>query len=184
MSNGAAAQGLSSALAPPASGASGSSGGPGGVGRNAGGGGVISGPGGSTAGGGSSSAGGGLSQQHSVAVSLSKTWLEILIKLMRRAGTSTGTSNVVTGNADAAPVPVGSMAGAVTAALKDGMTRDALLVLFERTAAGLAAAAASAAAGSTAGSAPGTSAGAGVGAGNMSRTLVVGSGCELQIRVT
>lgn len=137
MSNAAAVQGLSSALAPPTSG----TGGAGPQGRNVGG----------NAGGsaGSSSSSGGLTQ-HSVSVSLGKAWLEILVRLMRRA--DGGNPDLDSTNTEGS-VPFGGAAAAtgavVIAALEDSSTRDSLLVLFERTAAGLAAAATAAAVAAT-----------------------------------
>lgn len=126
MSNAAAAQGLSSALAPP------STSGTGGTGPQA-----------RTAG--CRSVGSaGACPQHPVCVSLGKAWLEIFIKLMRRAG---GGADHDCGSAEGSSAAVGrtsdaTVAGAVVvAALEDASIRDSLLVLFERTAAGIAAAA-------------------------------------------
>lgn len=110
MSNAAAAQGLSAALAPPpplpsrGSGSGGSGGGGGRIGQPS--------P-------------GGRAGPHGMSVSLAKAWLEILVKLLRRSGT---------GSSDA---------------LQDADTREALMVLFERTAAGVGAAAVTAAIAST-----------------------------------
>lgn len=144
MANGAATQGLSTALAPPAST---SSGGGSSNTRNSGSGadrGAVAGRGGGRGAGGGrggSSSSRENASQHTISVSLGKAWLEILVKLMRRA--STAREGVAVGG-------FGGLASGndvITAALADVGTRDALLALFERTAAGVAAAAAAAAAG-------------------------------------
>lgn len=143
MANGAATQGLSTALAPPASTSSGSNSsstrnsgsgaGRGGVAGRGGGGGRGAGGGGGRGGASSSREN---AFQHTISVSLGKAWLEILVKLMRRA--STAREGVTMGGFGG----LASEADVVTAALADVCTRDALLALFERTAAGVAAAAA------------------------------------------
>lgn len=146
MANGAATQGLSTALAPPASTSSGSgSNSTRNSGSDAGRGGVAGRGGGDGRGGGGGRGGTSSSRenasQHTISVSLGKAWLEILVKLMRRA--STAREGVVMGGFGG----LASGADVVTAALADVCTRDALLALFERTAAGVAAAAAAAVAG-------------------------------------
>lgn len=138
MANPAAAHGLSAALAPPASTSSGT---PAST-RN-----VAGGAGGASAGPGPTKDN---ASQHTVSVSLGKAWLELLVKLLRRAseggvavaGLGGGGSGVLSSDAGETNV--------VAAALEDPATRDALLVLFERTAAGVAAAAAAATAVGTA----------------------------------
>lgn len=130
MANAAAAQGLSSALAPPTPANSGRNGLTESL-RNSG-----VGAGGVGGAGGSSSSPRNNASQHTVSVSLGKAWLEVLVKLMRRAGG-------IGGGRSGRDSSTGG-AGVVTAALEDPATRDSLLVLFERTAAGVAAAAAAA----------------------------------------
>lgn len=140
MANPAAAHGLSAALAPPAS----TSGGNSASTRSVAGGAATAGPGPTRDN----------ASQHTVAVSLGKAWLELLVKLLRRA--SEGKI------AAAGPGVVSSGAGestVVAAALEDSATRDALLILFERTAAGVAAAAAAASAASAAASSAATAVG-------------------------
>lgn len=125
MENPAAAHGLSAALAPPASTAGGTATST----RN----GAVGAAGGAAAGSGSARDN---ASQHTISVSLGKAWLEILVKLMRRA--SEGGIAVAAAGGDVGESDV------VADALEDPSTRDALLVLFERTAAGVAAAAAAA----------------------------------------
>ncbi|CAN0441553.1 unnamed protein product, partial [Laminaria digitata] len=81
MANAAAAQGLSAALAPPAS-----AGRPGMTAT------VRGGGGGGGGGAGGSGPARDSTSQHTVSVSLGKAWLEILVKLMRRASASSGAS--------------------------------------------------------------------------------------------
>lgn len=130
MANAAATQGLSTAFAPPASSANGGNG-PAGARNSGGGGGRGSGPSSDCA------------SQHTISVSLGKAWLEILVKLMRRASGGGDGSDPASG---AAGSKATAGAAVVAAALEDVATRDALLLLFERTAAGVAAAATAAAA--------------------------------------
>ena len=139
MANPAAAHGLSAALAPPASAVGGT---PANT-RNG-----VAGAGAA----GSGSARDNVSQ-HTVSVSLGKAWLEILVKLMRRASeegiavaAGSGSSSSISSSSSSAE----GESAVVAAALEDPPTRDALLVLFERTAAGVAAAASAAAAAATA----------------------------------
>ena len=139
MVNAAASQGLSTALAPPASTAGG-----GGPGSTRSGGNVSSRGAGAGGTGGNASAPRENAAQHTVSVSLGKAWLEILVKLMRRASSSTSVTSVG-GVVVAGGGPVTGRADAVAASLDDMSTRDALLALFERTAAGVAAAATAAA---------------------------------------
>lgn len=125
MVNPAAAHGLSAALAPPASSSSGTPA----SARSVAGGAAAAGPGPTRDN----------ASQHTVAVSLGKAWLELLVKLLRRASeraVAVAGSGVVSSGAGEPTV--------VAAALEDPATRDSLLILFERTAAGVAAAAAAA----------------------------------------
>lgn len=141
MANPAAAHGLSAALAPPAS----TSGGNSASTRSVAGGAAAAGP---------SPTRDNNASQHTVAVSLGKAWLELLVKLLRRASegeVAVGGSGVVSSGADEPTV--------VAAALEDSATRDALLILFERTAAGVAAAAAAATAAASAAASAATAAG-------------------------
>lgn len=131
MANPAAVHGLSAALAPPASASNGA---PASTRSVAG---------------GAAAAGLGPARdnasQHTVAVSLGKAWLELLVKLLRRAsegGVAVAGSGVVSSGTGEPNL--------VAAALEDPATRDALLILFERTAAGVAAAAAAVAASASA----------------------------------
>lgn len=164
MANPAAAHGLSAALAPPASAVGGAAPGA----RN----GVNAGVAAAAAGGGPGSGSArGNASQHTISVSLGKAWLEILVKLMRRAGEG--------GVAAAAAAGGGSTgeSAVVAAALEDPATRDALLVLFERTAAGVAAAATAAAATGAAATGAGTNGGAlPAAAAVASSSLVAGAG--------
>lgn len=145
MANAAATQGLSTAFAPPASSANGGNG-PAGA-RNSGGGGGGRGSGSSSD----------CASQHTISVSLGKAWLEILVKLMRRAsggGDGSGSASGAAGSKATAGAAI------VAAALEDVATRDALLLLFERTAAGVAAAATAAAASAAAAGVTGATAAA------------------------
>lgn len=146
MANPAATHGLSAALAPPVSGVGGTP--------------ASTRSGVAGAGSGSASRDNNASSQHTISVSLGKAWLEILVKLMRRASEG-GMAAAATGSGAAA----GESAAVVSAALEDPATRDALLVLFERTAAGVAAAAAAAAAAATATTATATATGTNGGGG-------------------
>ncbi|CAN0479633.1 unnamed protein product, partial [Ectocarpus sp. 12 AP-2014] len=120
MANPAAAQGLSAALAPPASTANVGGGGGGGAAS-----GTRRGAGGSS--GGSGPPRDGAASQHTVSVSLGKAWLEILVKLMRRASED----GVAVAGGDGRG-GIGGRGGGATGtavvrdALEDPSTRDAL----------------------------------------------------------